>query len=162
MTRRKANPPPAEQTVTSRLPRISRPLRNTATFEETVLDIEQSLRVLDGGSEQLDPELQNIGMLIRRARARQNLKQVEVSKIAGITQTTLSDIESGKGADGPTARTLVRVCRALNIKIAFMLESKKFGFVEVFNFGNETSARSTYWGEDECEYKNAYIRENAA
>jgi transcriptional regulator with XRE-family HTH domain len=127
-----------------------------------VLDIEKSLRELDGGSQELDPELQNIGMLIRRARSQQKLKQVEVSKIAGITQTTLSDIESGKGSDGPTARTLVRVCRALNMKMALLPAKQEFGFSEILTFGNETSARSTHWGEDECEYKNAYIRENAA
>lgn len=161
MGRRKINLAPAKQAVTSKLPRVSGRLRNTASFEETVLDIEQTLREL-GGSQELDPELQNLGMLIRRARSRQKLKQVEVSKKAGITQTTLSDIESGKGSDGATARTLMRVCGALNVKIVLRPGTKKFDFSEISTFGNEASTRSTHWGEDECEYKNAYSRDTAA
>ncbi|MFD2598219.1 helix-turn-helix domain-containing protein [Sphingobacterium corticis] len=55
----------------------------------------------------------NIGKTIKQLRQSANYSQIELSSIAGITQTSLSQIELGKKR--PTQQTLDKICQALNI-----------------------------------------------
>lgn len=55
----------------------------------------------------------NIGKTIKQLRQAANYNQVELSSKAGITQTSLSQIELGKKR--PTQQTLDKICDALDI-----------------------------------------------
>lgn len=55
----------------------------------------------------------NIGKTIKQLRQAANYNQVELSSKAGITQTSLSQIELGKKR--PTQQTLNKLCDALDI-----------------------------------------------
>ena len=55
----------------------------------------------------------NIGNTIKQLRQAANYNQIELSSKAGITQTSLSQIELGKKR--PTQQTLNKICEALNI-----------------------------------------------
>lgn len=55
----------------------------------------------------------NIGKTISNLRKIKQLSQVEFAKEVGITQTSLSQIESGKKR--PNSTTLGNICKALNV-----------------------------------------------
>lgn len=55
----------------------------------------------------------DIGKTIKTLRQAQNYNQSELAELAGITQTSLSQIESGKKR--PNKSTLDRICEVLNI-----------------------------------------------
>jgi transcriptional regulator with XRE-family HTH domain len=57
-----------------------------------------------------------LGENIKQLRKKYKLSQEELAKKAGITYSTLIKIESGAN-DNPTIKTIVKIARALNIKI---------------------------------------------
>jgi len=57
---------------------------------------------------------------IKRLRKQLKLSQEELAKKAGITYSTLIKIESGKN-DNPTIKTLLKIAKALNVKIDDLL-----------------------------------------
>jgi transcriptional regulator with XRE-family HTH domain len=57
-----------------------------------------------------------LGENIQQLRKKYKLSQEELAKKAGITYSTLIKIESGAN-DNPTIKTIVKIARALNIKI---------------------------------------------
>lgn len=59
------------------------------------------------------PEEKLVAMRIRREREKVNLSQMELSFKAGLSQNMVQFIETGKRV--PTLRTLIKICRALNI-----------------------------------------------
>lgn len=62
-------------------------------------------------------DLDTIGRLVRFHRVQSKLSQTELADLAGVGKTVIYDIEKGK----MTVRfeTLMKVLRALNIKIIF-------------------------------------------
>ena len=56
-----------------------------------------------------------IGDKIRELREKRKLTQIELAKLAGISNTYLSDIERGRV--NPSLKTLDKLARALGIKI---------------------------------------------
>ncbi|WP_425058544.1 hypothetical protein SCACP_32020 [Sporomusa carbonis] len=58
----------------------------------------------------------DVGKRIIELRQRKEWSQYKLYKEAGIGQTTLSEIESGKKA--PTVTTLAKICQALEISLA--------------------------------------------
>ena len=55
----------------------------------------------------------NLGYAIKLIRKELELTQVELSERAGVSQTSLSQIENG--GKRPSQRTLTKVCRAMDI-----------------------------------------------
>lgn len=59
--------------------------------------------------------LDNIGEKIRCQRVKKKLKQYELAKLAGISNTFLSDIEVGRTT--PSLKTLAKIGKALEVDI---------------------------------------------
>jgi transcriptional regulator with XRE-family HTH domain len=72
------------------------------------------------GGEAVNLPALEIGEQVRAARQMRGLSQAELATRVGCRQADLSDIELGKGRDGPTYRTLRNLADALNI--AFPIE----------------------------------------
>lgn len=60
--------------------------------------------------------LQNLGANIKGIRKSKNLKQTQLSELTKIEKASLSRIEHGLG--NPTALTLLKISRALNVPVA--------------------------------------------
>lgn len=56
-----------------------------------------------------------IGAKIKSLRKKKGLKQIELAKMAGISNTYLSDIE--KGRTEPSIKTLTKIANALGVEI---------------------------------------------
>lgn len=82
----------------------------------------------------------NIGTAIKRIRKQKGLNQLDLSEKAGITQTALSQIESGKKS--PNTRTVEKISEALQIPVSLLYllaiedndvpDSKKDDFQKLF------------------------------
>ena len=59
--------------------------------------------------------LGNIGEKIKKKRIEKNLKQYELAKLADMSNTFLSDIETGRSS--PAIKTLEKIAKALEIEI---------------------------------------------
>jgi len=66
------------------------------------------------------PRKSTLAQNIKRLRKQFKLSQEELAKKAGITYSTLIKIESGKN-DNPTIKTLLKIAKALNVKIDDLL-----------------------------------------
>jgi transcriptional regulator with XRE-family HTH domain len=64
-----------------------------------------------------------IGEKIREERKKQNLKQLELAKKAGISNTYLSDIEIGRTT--PSIKSLMKIADALGVDCSMLLSHKK-------------------------------------
>lgn len=62
----------------------------------------------------------NVGEKIRKERINKNIKQVELAKEVGISNTFLSDIETGRG--NPSIETLKKISDALEINCGKLLD----------------------------------------
>ena len=62
----------------------------------------------------------NIGEKVREERLKQNLKQLELSKIASISNTYLSDIEIGRTT--PSIKSLMKIAEALKLDCKHFME----------------------------------------
>jgi transcriptional regulator with XRE-family HTH domain len=103
---------PANVGGRTKLPRTVAPLKNTVSLREALDDMPDLARTVDVPG--LDRAALEIGQLVRRARAGTGMTQIDLAKAAGLTQGALSDIERGKGKDGPSYRILRALWRALN------------------------------------------------
>ncbi|MDX3839066.1 helix-turn-helix domain-containing protein [Streptomyces europaeiscabiei] len=65
-------------------------------------------------------QLRIIGDHIRAERVRRNLTQERLYLAAGISRWTLQEIEAGRG--NPSARTLLRLARALGVPLAQLVD----------------------------------------
>ena len=57
--------------------------------------------------------MDNIGQKIKKKRIEKNLKQYELAKLAEMSNTFLSDIETGRSA--PSIKTLEKIAKVLEI-----------------------------------------------
>lgn len=57
----------------------------------------------------------NIGEKIKKKRIEKNLKQYELAKLAKMSNTFLSDIETGRSA--PSIKTLKKIAKVLELDI---------------------------------------------
>lgn len=55
-----------------------------------------------------------IGAIIKKMRLEKGIKQIELARMAGISNTYLSDIESGRTI--PSLKTLTKIARALGME----------------------------------------------
>ncbi len=60
------------------------------------------------------------GAVLRKARARRKLTQVELARRAGLHQTTVARLETG--THRPSMDTLQRLAKALKMKVGELLE----------------------------------------
>jgi transcriptional regulator with XRE-family HTH domain len=70
----------------------------------------------------MDKELKQIGKNIQKLRLKNNLTQVELAYASEIEENTLNRIEKGK--TNPTAKTLLRIAKALNVSLAEIVKMK--------------------------------------
>lgn len=68
--------------------------------------------------EAIDPVALEIGAQIRKARLHAKLTQKQLAEASGIQQGAISDIERGKGKDGPSYRTVKMLAEALHADLA--------------------------------------------
>lgn len=61
----------------------------------------------------------NIGVKIRELRLKKDMKQIELAKKAGISNTYLSDIEGGRTM--PSLKTLIKISEALQVSANIFL-----------------------------------------
>lgn len=66
----------------------------------------------------IDAASLEIGLALKRARVKAGLKQAELAEQAGVPQGSISEIEHGKGRDGPSYRTIRLLADALGAQIA--------------------------------------------
>lgn len=63
----------------------------------------------------------NIGGKIRQLRKEQGLTQVQVSQLSGVSQSAISDIESGRVTKLPNIDTVGKIASALGCTVAELL-----------------------------------------
>lgn len=61
-----------------------------------------------------------IGENIKKARKKKGISQDKLSKLAEVTLTTLTKIESGVNIN-PTVKTIQKIAKALNVKVDDLL-----------------------------------------
>lgn len=93
------------------------------TLPDTFARVGKSL-ILKGESEDAAFRLE-VGIEIRRERLRQGLTQSELAERVGISQAMLSNIETAKGAEGPTLKTLYSLADELDLRLALLPEHGK-------------------------------------
>ena len=59
----------------------------------------------------------NIGGAVRARRRLLGLSQSQVSELAGVARRTISDLESGKGANGTTIAKVRAICLVLGLEL---------------------------------------------
>jgi len=62
----------------------------------------------------------NVGEKIRKERLKKGIKQIELAKEVGISNTFLSDIETGRGK--PSIDTLKKIAVALEINCSELID----------------------------------------
>jgi transcriptional regulator with XRE-family HTH domain len=67
--------------------------------------------------------LERIAAAIRRERAKQELSMSELAKRAGVSKSTLSQLESGAG--NPSVETLWALSTALNVEVSRLLDAPR-------------------------------------
>lgn len=72
-----------------------------------------------------------LGIKIRELRIEKNIKQVELAKLAGISNTYLSDIEKGRTL--PSLKTLYKLASALNVDVDIFLDTNYVNYEQIFN-----------------------------
>jgi transcriptional regulator with XRE-family HTH domain len=110
-----ADVPRAKDKISLKLPRKIAPPKNVAQFREALSDVKSLTRALDLSD--VHPAALEIGQTIRRVRIAKGMTQVGLAEAAGISQAALSDIELGKGSDGPSYRILREIARALELDL---------------------------------------------
>lgn len=68
--------------------------------------------------EGIDPVALEIGVQIKQARLRAGLTQKQLAEQSGVQQGAISDIERGKGKDGPSYRTIKMLAEAIGADLA--------------------------------------------
>lgn len=72
-------------------------------------------------------QLNNLGHLFRRARIAAKLLHEDVALTAGVELSDIHRLETGSGENGPTFDTLVRIARAMDMKLVMELVPKEAG-----------------------------------
>ena len=88
-----------------------------ATLTEALADLgerEDNFLVRQG----IDAASLEIGLALKRARTKTGMTQERLSKKSGVPQGAISEIEHGKGKDGPSYRTVRLLADALGVEIA--------------------------------------------
>ncbi|MCG2841211.1 helix-turn-helix domain-containing protein [Sandaracinobacter sp. RS1-74] len=91
---------------------------------ETAVPLGEALRHLQTHDPALfaelgvDPVALEIGVQIKQARIRAGLTQKQLAEASGIPQGAISDIERGKGKDGPSYRTVKALADAAGADLA--------------------------------------------
>ena len=98
-----------------RLPRRGKGRRRAVNLRSALQPLVGHADIL--GLTELDPAALEIGLLIKRARLSKGLTQAAVAKKAGVTQSALSDIENGKGVDGPSYRVIRQIAEAVDMEL---------------------------------------------
>lgn len=106
---------PLKRVGPARLPRHDLPVRNVVSFREALGELESSPEVL--GLDNVDPAAIEIGLKIKRAREKIRLSQSGLAEISGVDQPTISQIENGKGTQGPTYKVLRDLAAGLGLVI---------------------------------------------
>ena len=65
------------------------------------------------------------GIVVRRMRKRAGFSQVELARRVGTSQEHISQIESGKGTQGPTIASLMRIARVCNDRLLLVPDSER-------------------------------------
>lgn len=110
--------PAVEPGERHRLPRRSRRRRNVVDLRTALQPLVARPEVL--GLTELDPAAFEIGLLIKRARRAKGWTQAELAERANVTQGALSDIENGKGVDGPSYRVVRQIANAVEMDLAMI------------------------------------------
>lgn len=97
------------------LPRRDQPPRNTVSLQKALSELSNRPDLLD--VEEVDTAAIEIGLELKRARERRGLTQMELAKATGFGQGAISDIERGKGRDGPSYRIIRDISAALDAEV---------------------------------------------
>ncbi len=57
---------------------------------------------------------------LKKLREEKGLSQAELAKMAGVSQTAISDVETGNKM--PKLDTAMKICKALNVKLMDVVE----------------------------------------
>lgn len=57
---------------------------------------------------------------LKKLREEKGLSQAELAKMAGVSQTAISDVETGSKM--PKLDTAMKICKALNVKLMDVVE----------------------------------------
>ena len=104
---------------------------SAARLKNTVSMVDALARFVDqvGGTTRLGATAPALlmGAAIRNARRIRGLKQEELAAASGIPQSTISEIETGRGVSGPNVLTLSRLANALDLDLALLPRSRSHG-----------------------------------
>lgn len=105
-----------ERVGRARLPRRSHPPQNTVSLRSALQELADRPDLLD--VDEIDSAAIEIGLELKRARESRGLTQVELAEATGIGQGAISDIERGKGRDGPSYRVIRDIAAALGAEVS--------------------------------------------
>lgn len=71
------------------------------------------------GVDKVDPAALEAGIKLQRLRSSRGVTQKQLEQRSGISQSAISDIERGVGADGPSYRIISTLVHSLDAKITF-------------------------------------------
>jgi transcriptional regulator with XRE-family HTH domain len=126
-----------------RLPRRTGTPRNRASLGAALRDVGGLSEVV--GVSGVDAAALEIGQLIRRERFANGLTQIDLAKAVGIAQSALSNIELGKGNDGPSYRLLRNIAHALGKSFTpFFVRSPAGGPPDLVTFAGPSPGFSRY------------------
>lgn len=66
-------------------------------------------------------ELLTLGSRLRYARDHRDMKQNELARLSKVDAAQLSRLESGQSGAGVEAATIIRIARALNVSVGWLL-----------------------------------------
>lgn len=89
------------------------PTRNTLPLRSALARGAEAAGVTD-----IDPAAVEFGQKIQRLRNQAGITQLRLAELAGMQQSALSDIERGKGREGPSYRVIRQIAQALGAQVS--------------------------------------------
>jgi transcriptional regulator with XRE-family HTH domain len=108
------------RTRENHIPLIEKRRQPRVGFEAALAQLSEPSEALQAAA--VLPVALELGMRIKSARLRKGLTQAQLAERASISQPALSDIENGKGKEGPNYATLKPIAAALDVEL-FSYES---------------------------------------
>ena len=107
--------------------------RSGVAAPPTLVNALKELEISRFGGEPLNMAAMEIGHRLRLRRLELGLTQAALANLAGCEQGDLSNIERGKGKDGPTFRVLQTLIAALDAELVISPRSLTGGHIELSN-----------------------------
>jgi transcriptional regulator with XRE-family HTH domain len=127
---KEAQTPTASSTNTDKdfLPKRNKPFTDAVQLTSALAEIKDRPDLL--GLPEVDPAAIEVGLALRRARVGAGLSQPDLSRLTGVPQSAISDIERGIGKNGPSFRMIKTLASALKHELKLLPEEGEPALVD--------------------------------